>query len=221
MPFVMLLGGIGFMVGTGGTALVSKVLGEGNREKANRYFSMMVFLTLLLGVLLTAVGIAAMEPVARFLGATDAMIADSVLYGRIVVGFTTAFMLQNVFQSFLIAAEKPKLGLLATNCGGADQHPAGRAVRRRLRLGRRGRGDCNRHQPVRRRPAAAVLFPASERQPAAAGADKARACAAGESLHERLLRADEQHFVLGREHGVQLPAFEIHRRGRGSRPTAC
>lgn len=53
MPFVMLLGGIGFMVGTGGTALVSKVLGEGNREKANRYFSMMVFLTLLLGVLLT------------------------------------------------------------------------------------------------------------------------------------------------------------------------
>lgn len=62
MPFVMLLGGIGFMVGTGGTALVSKVLGEGNREKANRYFSMMVFLTLLLGVLLTAVGIAAMEP---------------------------------------------------------------------------------------------------------------------------------------------------------------
>lgn len=118
MPFVMLLGGIGFMVGTGGTALVSKVLGEGNREKANRYFSMMVFLTLLLGVLLTAVGIAAMEPVARFLGATDAMIADSVLYGRIVVGFTTAFMLQNVFQSFLIAAEKPKLGLLATIAAG-------------------------------------------------------------------------------------------------------
>ena len=118
MPFVMLLGGIGFMVGTGGTALVSKVLGEGDREKANRYFSMMVFLTLLLGVLLTAVGIAAMEPVARFLGATDAMIADSVLYGRIVVGFTTAFMLQNVFQSFLIAAEKPKLGLLATIAAG-------------------------------------------------------------------------------------------------------
>lgn len=118
MPFVMLLGGIGFMVGTGGTALVSKVLGEGDREKANRYFSMMVFLTLLLGVLLTAVGIAAMEPVARFLGATDAMIADSVLYGRIVVGFTAAFMLQNVFQSFLIAAEKPKLGLLATIAAG-------------------------------------------------------------------------------------------------------
>ena len=118
MPFVMLLGGIGFMVGTGGTALVSKVLGEGDREKANRYFSMMVFLTLLLGVLLTAVGIAAMEPVARFLGATDAMIADSVLYGRIVVGFTTAFMLQNVFQSFLIAAEKPKLGLFFTVVAG-------------------------------------------------------------------------------------------------------
>ena len=35
MPFVMILGGIGFMIGTGGTAFVSKVLGEGKKEKAN------------------------------------------------------------------------------------------------------------------------------------------------------------------------------------------
>lgn len=118
MPFIMVLGGIGFMIGTGGTALVSKVLGEGDRKQANRYFSMMVLFTVLVGAVLTAIGIVFMEPVARFLGATPEMLHDCVLYGRIVISFTAAFMLQNVFQSFLIAAEKPKLGLAATVAAG-------------------------------------------------------------------------------------------------------
>ena len=118
MPFIMVLGGIGFMIGTGGTALVSKVLGKGDREQANRYFSMMVLFTVLVGAVLTAIGIVFMEPVARFLGATPEMLHDCVLYGRIVISFTAAFMLQNVFQSFLIAAEKPKLGLAATVVAG-------------------------------------------------------------------------------------------------------
>lgn len=118
MPFIMVLGGIGFMIGTGGTALVSKVLGEGDREKANRYFSMMIMLTAILGVMLTVIGIVFIRPVAYFLRATDEMIDDCVIYGRIVIGFTVSFMLQNVFQSFLIAAEKPKLGLIATVAAG-------------------------------------------------------------------------------------------------------
>ncbi|MDY2807934.1 MAG: MATE family efflux transporter [Oscillospiraceae bacterium] len=118
MPFVMVLGGIGFMIGTGGTALVSKVLGEREPEKANRYFSMMILFTVIVGVLLTVFGVTFMEPVALFLHATPQMLPDCVLYGRIVIGFTTAFMLQNVFQSFLIAAEKPKLGLAATVAAG-------------------------------------------------------------------------------------------------------
>ncbi len=118
MPFVMILGGMGFMIGTGGTALVSKILGEGDPENANRTFSMMVLFTLALGVVLSGIGIAFMGPVARFLGATDAMMADCVLYGRIVTGFTFAFMLQNVFLSFFIAAEKPKLGLKVTVAAG-------------------------------------------------------------------------------------------------------
>lgn len=118
MPFVMILGGIGFMIGTGGTALVSKVLGEGKKEKANKIFTMMIIFTLLLGVLLSVIGVFSMPWVADFLGATEEMMADCILYGRIVTGFTVAFMLQNVFQSFLIAAEKPKLGLLATVLAG-------------------------------------------------------------------------------------------------------
>ena len=118
MPFVMILGGMGFMIGTGGTALVSKLLGEGKDDDAQQAFSMMVLFTLLLGLVLSAVGIAAMPVVSRFLGATDAMMSDCVLYGRIVTGFTFAFMLQNVFQSFFIAAEKPRLGLLVTVAAG-------------------------------------------------------------------------------------------------------
>lgn len=118
MPFVMILGGMGFMIGTGGTALVTKVLGENDNEKANRYFTMLIVFAIILGVVLTAVGIAVMRPVARFLGAGDAMMEDCVLYGRIVVGFTTFFMLQNIFQSFLAGAEKPKLGLVVTLIAG-------------------------------------------------------------------------------------------------------
>ena len=117
-PFLQILGGVGFMIGTGGTALVSKVMGEGDAEKANRYFSMMILFTAIVGVLLTVFGLVFMRPVALFLGATEQMLPDCVLYGRIVIGFTGAFMLQNVFQSFLIAAEKPKLGLLATVAAG-------------------------------------------------------------------------------------------------------
>ena len=118
MPFIMVLGGMGFMIGTGGTALVAKVLGEGEKEEANRYFSMMVLVTLLLGVALSVVGVIFMRPVSRLLGATEAMMDDCVLYGPIVIACTFTFMLQNVFQSFLIVAEKPKLGLAVTVAAG-------------------------------------------------------------------------------------------------------
>ncbi len=118
IPFIMILGGMGFMVGTGGTALVSLVLGQNDRELANRYFSMMIYLTVIMGIVLSGVGFLLIRPVAGLLGATPEMMGDCVLYGRITIGFTTAFMLQNVFQSFLIAAERPKLGLAATVAAG-------------------------------------------------------------------------------------------------------
>lgn len=118
MPFLIILGAIGFMLGTGGTALVSRVLGEGDKERANEYFSMITLFGILLGVILTVVGVLAMRPMAILLGATEAMVDDCVLYGRIVVCFLTSFMLQNMFQSFLIAAERPKFGLLITLAAG-------------------------------------------------------------------------------------------------------
>lgn len=118
MPFIMILGGMGFMLGTGGTALVSKVIGENDRDRANRYFTIIIIFSVLLGAILSVLGICLMRPVARLFGATDDMIEYCVLYGRIIVGFTVFFMLQNIFQSFLAAAEKPKLGLIVTLIAG-------------------------------------------------------------------------------------------------------
>lgn len=118
MPFIMILGGMGFMIGTGGTALVTKIMGQGDGERAKRTFSLCILFTVVLGAALTVVGVTCSRPIARLLGASDAMMGDCVLYGRIVIAFTVPFMLQSVFQSFLAAAEKPKLGFLVTVAAG-------------------------------------------------------------------------------------------------------
>lgn len=118
IPFLMILACFGFMIGTGGSALVGKTLGEGAKERANRYFTMMVYLTLILGVVLTLIGIFFMRPISYMLGATDAMIEDCVVYGKIMNAFNIAFMLQFLFQSFFVTAEKPMLGFMATVAAG-------------------------------------------------------------------------------------------------------
>lgn len=118
MPFIMILGGMGFMIGTGGVALVLRTLGMGREETAKRYFTMLVIFATLLGAALTAVGVTFVRPISRFLGATDDMIDHCALYGRIVMCFTIFFMLQSMFQSFLAAAEKPTLGLIVTVAAG-------------------------------------------------------------------------------------------------------
>lgn len=118
MPFLMILGGVGFMVGTGGSALVAKTLGEGHKKNAHRYFSMMIMLTVILGLTVTVIGMIFMPQISKLLGAKPEMMEDCIVYGRIIIGFNTAFMLQNVFQSFLVTAEKPKLGLFVTIAAG-------------------------------------------------------------------------------------------------------
>lgn len=118
MPFLMVFGGIGFMIGTGGSAIVARTLGEGDRERANRIFSMLIYVTVVVGVIFSAIGIAFLEPIARLLGADDAMMPYCLSYGRWNLIALTAFMLQNVFQSFLVTAEKPKMGLAVTVAAG-------------------------------------------------------------------------------------------------------
>lgn len=118
MPFLMVLGGVGSMFGTGGGALISKTLGEGDDKRAYRYFTMMVRLMLIVGLVFSAAGMLVIRPVSYLLGATDAMIGDCVLYGRTVLIFLTAQIIQFAFQSFLITAERPQLGLAVTIASG-------------------------------------------------------------------------------------------------------
>ncbi len=118
MPFIMIVAGIGFMIGTGGTALVSKYLGQKEEKRANECFTMMVIVVIVSGIIVSLLGIIFMRKISYFLGATEAMIEDCVVYGRIVIAFNMPYMLQNVFQSFMIAAEKPKLGLKITVLSG-------------------------------------------------------------------------------------------------------
>lgn len=117
-PFVMMLGAFGFMMGAGGTAVVSKTLGEGDKPAAQRYFTFIVLFTAVMGVVLAVVGLFFVEPIARLLGAEGAIFDDAVVYARILLISLPFFMVQNLFQSFFITAEKPKLGFLFTVASG-------------------------------------------------------------------------------------------------------
>lgn len=118
MPFTQILGCIGFMFGSGGSALVSKTLGEGDRKRASRIFSLLVYIALALGALLSVLGIIFLPLIAKLMGASDAMLPFCVTYGRILLSTLPAFMMQNMFQSFLVTAEKPTLGLFVTVAAG-------------------------------------------------------------------------------------------------------
>ena len=111
MPYLMIFGVIGFMLGTGGTALISMTLGMGDKKKANELFSMLTYVAIAGGLALTVVSIVFMRPAAIVLGATGQMLEDCVLYGNITQIASTAYVLQFAFQSFCITAEKPNLSL--------------------------------------------------------------------------------------------------------------
>ena len=118
MPLLMVFGGIGFMIGTGGTALVAKTFGEGNDKKANEIFTMLILVTVIIGAAVGGIGLLVLRPVSAFFGAKGETLEYCISYGSIILPALAAFMLQNVFQSFLIAAEKPKLGLAVTVAAG-------------------------------------------------------------------------------------------------------
>lgn len=111
LPFLMGLSALGFMIGTGGSAIVAKTFGEGDLKRANSYFSMLVYVTAIGGIILALLGMLLVPSVASLLGAEGELLSNCILYGRISFISMPAFMLQNVFQSFFVTAEKPKLGL--------------------------------------------------------------------------------------------------------------
>lgn len=118
MPVFLIIGAIGFMIGTGGSALVARYLGEGKKEKANHTFSMLIYVSLVFSLGVSVLGFIFIEPIARLLGAEGEMLRCCVLYGRILLPPMFAFILQNEFQAFMIVAEKPQMGLWVTVAAG-------------------------------------------------------------------------------------------------------
>lgn len=117
-PLLMVLGAIGFMFGTGGSALIAKTIGEGDLAKAKRLFSLFVYMSAAIGTVITIVAFIFIRPIAVWLGATGTLLNDCVLYGRILLLALPAQMLQFEFQSFFVVAEKPQLGLYVTLAAG-------------------------------------------------------------------------------------------------------
>lgn len=127
-PLIMILGSVGFMLGTGGNAVISKALGEGDNERANRIFSMLVYTTIAVGISLAIIGISIAPAVARLFAKTEEnmsiedkqkLIEYCTIYARIILAALPGFMLQNAFQGFFVTAEKPRLGLFVTLFAGA------------------------------------------------------------------------------------------------------
>ena len=117
-PFIMICAAVGFMLGTGGSALVAKTLGEGKPDEANRIFSMLIYVSLVLGVIITILSIVFLRPISILLGAEGELLENCILYGRILLPALPFFILQNEFQSFLVTAEKPGFGLAITVAAG-------------------------------------------------------------------------------------------------------
>lgn len=117
-PFLMILATVGLMFGTGGSAIVAKTLGQGKREKANRYFSLFVYVAAALGVIFSLLGFLFIRPIASLLGAEGAMLENAVVYGRIIIVAMPFYVLQLLFQAFCVTAEKPRLGLTVTILAG-------------------------------------------------------------------------------------------------------
>ena len=118
MPILMILGCFGFMFGTGGSALISKKLGEGNNRKANELFSMLIIVSLILGLIIAIIGFIFIRPILSLLGANGDMLDNGVLYSRVIIPALPVCFLQYAFQSLFVAAEKPKLGLYVTVAAG-------------------------------------------------------------------------------------------------------
>ncbi len=119
MPFLMILATVGFMFGTGGTAIVAKTLGEGKKEKANEYFSLFIYIAFVLGVVFAILGIVFIRPISVLLGAEGELLENCVVYARVILIALPFYVLQLLFQSFFPAAEKPQLGLAVTVSAGA------------------------------------------------------------------------------------------------------
>lgn len=118
MPVIMILGAIGFMVGSGGSALISKTIGEKNNDKANQIFSLLIYSSLIIGVVISVIMIIFIEPIIKLLGAEGEMIKYAKIYGITIISVMPLYILQFAFQTLIITSEKPTFGLIVTLISG-------------------------------------------------------------------------------------------------------
>ena len=187
-PFIMILGGTGFMIGTGGTALVAKTLGEGNEKRANELFTIMIKFCILLGIILTVSGILLIRPICILLKATEEMTDFCVIYGSIVISFTTFFMLQSNFHSFFSAAEKQRMGLAVTVIAGCANAALDALFIVVFDWGLVGRGSGDRHRSGYRRARAARILRKTEREQIEIRQSETRIQARFGGMRQRLVR---------------------------------
>ena len=201
MPFLMVVGAMGFMFGTGGSALIARIMGEGRREKAQEIFSLLIAATVVSGLVIAVISILFLPQIASFLGAKGEMLADCIRYGRIILVALPFLMLQYAFGSLSVTAEKPKLGLIVTIISGV-LNMTGDVLFMGVPLGncRSGDGDCD--GTDHRRNDTAGLFPAEEQQQPAPSQTKVGWRSAQTCLHQRCIGIDEQYFYVHCRHAV-------------------
>lgn len=199
-PVAMLIAAVGFMLGTGGSAVVARTLGEGRPDMANRFFSMFVFAVILFGGVLSAAGAAFVEPIARLAGASDILMDSCVSYGRILFAGSLPFMLQTSLQPFFVVAERPNMGLILSIASGVTNF-AGDWVLIQL-LGLPGAAWATVARLLRRRHHPARIL---HHAPLPACTSPAQSCISVSFCRpggQRRVRADEQHLLVPRRHSV-------------------
>lgn len=197
IPVLLILGSVGFMFGTGGGALIAKTMGQGDHQRANNIFSLIVYASAACGVVLAALGFLILRPAAVLMGAEGELLEQALIYGRINLIALPFYVLQYEFQCLFATAEKPRLGLCRRH-----QYGAGRPVRGGVFLGRGRCGGGHGHQPVHRRRSAADLLRPAQQQSAAAGKVPPGPACPGENLLQRLLGVYEQRVHVPGEHAV-------------------
>ena len=209
MPFLMMLGGLGFLLGTGGGALIAKTMGERRQQQANRLFSMVVYISLICGVILSVGGILLLRPLARAMGAEGVLLENSVRYGQVILLAIPVYILQYEFQCLFATAGKPKLGLYVTVAAGVTNMVLDWLFVAVLPWGLEGAAAATAISQCVGGIIPLVYFD----QPAAAGTVLSGRTVPGPDLPERLFRTAEQHLHVPGEYALQHPAAALCRGG--------
>lgn len=113
-PVINIVIAVGTMIATGGNAIISQYLGQGKKKEARECLSQFVVIGLIISIISVIITFYFLTPICFLLGANETLLADCEMYLKITMAFAPACMLQVLFQSYLVTAERPNLGLLLT-----------------------------------------------------------------------------------------------------------